>query len=78
MVYVGTALIGEPIGLAENADGWTASYGPIVLCQRSPPQAETSPLWICGQRKRVAHKPTASATTADLNKTRNVLPMSPV
>ena len=31
MVYVGTALIGEPIGLAENADGWTASYGPIVL-----------------------------------------------
>src|SRR4029078_11105715 len=37
-----------------------------------------SPLWICGQRKRVAHKPTVSATTADLNKTGNVLPMSPV
>jgi putative transposase len=30
-VYVGTALIGEPICLAENADGWTVSYGPIVL-----------------------------------------------
>jgi putative transposase len=30
-VYVGTALIGEPSCRAENADGWTVSYGPIVL-----------------------------------------------
>jgi putative transposase len=30
-VYVGTALIGEPICLVENADGWMVSYGPIVL-----------------------------------------------
>ncbi len=31
-IYIGTALIGEPIGLIENTDGsWTASYGPIVL-----------------------------------------------
>ncbi len=32
MIYIGTALIGEPVGLVENVDGgWTASYGPIVL-----------------------------------------------
>jgi putative transposase len=30
-VYIGTALIGEPIGLAENAESWTVLYGPIVL-----------------------------------------------
>jgi putative transposase len=31
-VYVSEALIGEPIGLVEDADGgWTAFYGPIVL-----------------------------------------------
>jgi putative transposase len=31
-VYVSAALIGEPVGLAENADGvWTAFYGPIAL-----------------------------------------------
>jgi transposase InsO family protein len=30
-VYVNQALIGEPVGLAENASGWTVSYGPIVL-----------------------------------------------
>jgi putative transposase len=31
-VYITEALIGEPIGLMEDADGgWTAFYGPIVL-----------------------------------------------
>jgi transposase InsO family protein len=31
-IYINEALAGEPIGLAENADGsFTASYGPIVL-----------------------------------------------
>ncbi len=31
-IYIGSALIGEPIGLVEDADrGWTACYGPIVL-----------------------------------------------
>jgi transposase InsO family protein len=31
-VYINAALIGEPIGLMETADGsWTVSYGPITL-----------------------------------------------
>ncbi len=31
-IYISSALIGEPIGLSENADGsWTASFGPITL-----------------------------------------------
>jgi transposase InsO family protein len=31
MIYISSALVGEPIGLAEDEDGWTVSYGPIVL-----------------------------------------------
>jgi hypothetical protein len=31
-IYIGAALIGEPVGLIENRDdGWTVSYGPIEL-----------------------------------------------
>lgn len=31
-IYITAALIGEPVGLAENNDGgWTVCYGPIVL-----------------------------------------------
>jgi len=32
LVYITTALIGEPVGLIEAADGsWTANFGPIEL-----------------------------------------------
>jgi putative transposase len=31
-IYVSAALVGEPIGLSQNADGgWTASFGPVLL-----------------------------------------------
>jgi transposase InsO family protein len=31
-IYIGAALIGEPVGLIEDADGdWAVSYGPIAL-----------------------------------------------
>src|SRR5712691_8853857 len=30
-IYVNQALVGEPVGLVENAAAWTVSYGPIVL-----------------------------------------------
>lgn len=30
-IYITAALAGEPVGLAESADGWIVSYGPIVL-----------------------------------------------
>jgi hypothetical protein len=31
LIYISEALIGEPIGLAEDEDGWTVTYGPIML-----------------------------------------------
>ena len=31
MIYISDALVGEPIGLAEAQQGWTVSYGPLVL-----------------------------------------------
>jgi putative transposase len=31
-IYISAALVGEPIGLSESADGgWTASFGPVLL-----------------------------------------------
>jgi transposase InsO family protein len=30
-IYISEALVGEPVGLSENADACTVSYGPIVL-----------------------------------------------
>jgi len=31
MIYVSAALIGEPVGLSEQLDGWALSYGPLSL-----------------------------------------------
>jgi putative transposase len=31
MIYISGALVGEPVGLAEDQQGWTVSYGPLVL-----------------------------------------------
>ena len=31
MIYISAALVGEPVGLAENDHGWIVSYGPIEL-----------------------------------------------
>jgi putative transposase len=31
LVYINCALAGEPVGLVENATGWTVSFGPLVL-----------------------------------------------
>ena len=30
-IYVNQALVGEPVGIVENATGWIVSYGPIML-----------------------------------------------
>ena len=30
-IFISEALVGEPVGLAENDDGWIVHYGPIVL-----------------------------------------------
>ena len=31
LVYLNCALAGEPVGLTEDAAGWTVSFGPFVL-----------------------------------------------
>ncbi len=31
MIYISAALVGEPIGLAEDEQGWMVTYGPLVL-----------------------------------------------
>jgi transposase InsO family protein len=31
MIYISAALVGEPIGLAEDQQGWTVSYGSLLL-----------------------------------------------
>jgi len=35
-IYISEALTGEPVGLAEDATGWTVNYGPIVLGTIAP------------------------------------------
>jgi transposase InsO family protein len=30
-IYISEALVGEPVGLTEDENGWTVSYGPILL-----------------------------------------------
>src|SRR5262249_38278106 len=85
-IYISGALTGEPIGLSENDDGsWTACYGPIVLgiIDHRGDRLRKPKHHACGLVGNASALPTGStgsrtAATTDLNKTRNVLPMSPV
>ena len=88
-IYISEALIGEPVGLIENEDGnWTVSYGPIVLGiiahdgdRLRKPKRRTRGL-VDNAKTRCPQGPPVEQQqkqqTADLNETRNVLPMSPV
>jgi hypothetical protein len=81
-IYISEALVGEPVGLTENADACTVSYGPIALGTIAHhgdhlKKPKTRRLWTCGQRCALPTGSTASTTT-DLNETRIVLPMSSV
>ena len=72
-IYISAALVGEPVGLGEDATGWAVSYGPIVLgrspwraigCKNPNPQAMDLRTTL-----RVAHRVHSLATaTTDLNK----------
>jgi len=83
-IYISEALIGEPVGLAEHQDGWTVSYGPIVLgmiahCDdqlRRPKRKAKG----CGLEDNAARCPQGPqpTTKTDLNETRIVLPISSV
>jgi putative transposase len=69
LVYINCALAGEPVGLAENAAGWTVSFGPIALGViahggdrlRKPKPASCGP---CGQHCALPTGSTASAAAA--------------
>ena len=68
-IYISEALIGEPIGLLEDADGsFRVCYGPILL----------GVIAHGGDHLQKPRQPGQTATTTDRNKSRNVLPMSPV
>jgi putative transposase len=82
-VYISEALTGEPVALIEDDHGWTVRYGPIVLgtIAHNDDRLRKPKRNACGHvddaSKGIAHKPTGTAK-ADLNETRNVLPMSSV
>jgi putative transposase len=85
MIYISGALIGEPIGLRENADGsWTVNYGPVVLgtIDHRGDRLHKPTHQAYGLVGNASALPTGStgqtAATTDLNETGNVLPMSPV
>jgi len=83
-IYISAALRGEPVGLVECDEGWQVVFGPLLLGtiahggNRLRKPRRTS----CGLVDRASAPPTAptapTTATDDLNKTRNVLPMSPV
>ncbi len=84
LVYISTALTGEPVGLAEDDDGaWRVSYGPValgVIAHRGqrlqkPKRSTCGP---CGRRSASTTAPTGATATTDPNKSGNVSPMSPV
>jgi putative transposase len=81
LIYISAALVGEPIGLAENDAGWVVSYGPIELgtiahrddTLRKPKRKGCG---LADNATRCPQGPQPAAT--DLNETRIVLPMSSV
>uniref|UniRef100_Q07TU7 Integrase, catalytic region n=1 Tax=Rhodopseudomonas palustris (strain BisA53) TaxID=316055 RepID=Q07TU7_RHOP5 len=83
-IYINEALAGEPIGLTEQPNGsFAASYGPIVLGviahRGNQLRKAKRGCGLVDNAARCPQGPTASTADAEgLNKTRNVLPMSPV
>jgi len=80
-IYISEALIGEPVGLREHdAIGWTVCYGPIVLgtIAHRGDRLRKPKRRACGLVDDARASPTGStgSTTADMNETRIVLPMS--
>jgi putative transposase len=83
-IYITAALSGEPVGLVECDEGWRVMFGLLLLgtiahggdrLRKPKPKS-------CGLVDSAFAPPTAATApttaTSDLNKTGNVLPMSPV
>ena len=86
-IYINQALVGEPVGLIEDDDGdWIVSYGPISLgvIARDGDRLRKPRRRACGlvdnAKARCPQGPQVEQQQqqADLNETRNLLPMSPV
>jgi putative transposase len=86
-IYISTALVGEPVGLVEDDQGnRNVRYGPVmlgVIARGSDRLRKPKPQQACGHVDDAAASPTGPQAqqkqqTPDLNRTRNVLPMSSV
>lgn len=79
-VYISAALSGEPVGLVASEDGQTVTYGPVTLGTIAYRADQLRTPKRCGPwGQRCALPPGSTApTTAGLNETRIVLPMSSV
>jgi putative transposase len=80
-VYFIAALASEPVGLADSEDGWTVSYGPIMLgtIAYRTDQLRKPKRKGCGLGDNAARCPQGpQPQQQDLNETRIVLPMSSV
>ena len=86
-IYINQALVGEPVGLIQDDDGdWIVSYGPISLgvIARDGDRLRKPRRRACGlvdnAKTRCPQGPQVEQQQqqADLNETRNLLPMSPV
>jgi putative transposase len=80
MIYISGALVGEPVGLLETEDGWSVSYGPVVLgtITYRGDQLRKPKRKGCGLVDNAARCPQGPQSTTDMNETRIVSPMSPV
>jgi len=85
-IYISEALVGEPVGLIEDDDGdWNVSYGPIALgvIAHDGDRLRKPRRRACGlvdnAKTRCPQGPQVEQQQqqADLNETRNLLPMSP-
>jgi transposase InsO family protein len=86
-IYISQALVGEPVGLIEDDDGdWNVSYGPITLGViahhddrlRKPRRRACGLVGNAKTRCPQGPQVDQQQQQADLNETRNLLPMSPV
>jgi putative transposase len=83
-IYINAALSGEPVGLVERDEGWQVVFGPLLLgtIAHRGDHLHKPKRKSCGLADRASTLPTGSTAptkvTDELNKSGNVLPMSPV
>lgn len=83
LVFIGEALVGEPVGLAETEAGWTVRYGPVELgliafgaTRLQRPRRRPARGLVDGGKTPPTTPPAQQQPT--VNEAGKVLPMSPV